>query len=210
MSPIFQTPFPYLLTLNSLCAWRISHVRSRSASDQFLQVFRVASPLNRDFGCSAFEFAQIFRRKLNGSGSDIFAQAMQLRGARNRNNPRLLGQQPREGDLGGGHFLLFRKSAEQINEGLIRFSILGAKTRDLVAEVGAVELRVLVDLSREEAFTQRTERNEIRSPILPTPATLPLQALSTIASIRFGAQSPAGRRARGEWFAPRLRTARNA
>src|SRR5439155_9781446 len=49
---------------------------------------------------------------------------------------------------------------EQINESLIRCSSLRRKARNDVAEIGAIELRILVDLAREEALTQRAKRNE--------------------------------------------------
>src|SRR5206468_2692770 len=88
---------------------------------------------------------------------------MQLSGARDRNNPRLLGQQPSQRDLGGGHLFLFREFRKHINEGLIRFSVFRVKTRDLVAEIVAVKLRILVNLSREEAFAQGTEGNKSNS-----------------------------------------------
>src|SRR5207249_5804841 len=42
--------------------------------------------------------------------------------------------------------------AQQINQGQIRLPSLRRKARNDVAEVGTVELRVLVDLSREEAL----------------------------------------------------------
>ena len=88
------------------------------------------------------------------------SRRVQLRGARDRNDPRLLGKQPGERDLSRCRLLPFCDLAKQINQGLIRFPSLRRKARDDVAEVGTVERRVFVDLSREEAFAQRTEWNE--------------------------------------------------
>src|SRR5215813_5807990 len=85
---------------------------------------------------------------------------MQLRSAWYRSNPRLLGQQPRERYLGGSRLLPFSDLAEQINQGLIRFPGLRGKARDDVAEVGTVERRVFVNLSREKALAQRAVGNE--------------------------------------------------
>ena len=76
---------------------------------------------------------------------------MQFRGAGNRNDPRLLGEQPGERDLSRCRFLPFRDRCQQIDQRLIRFPSLRRKARDDVAEIGAVERRVLVDLAREEA-----------------------------------------------------------
>ena len=85
---------------------------------------------------------------------------MQLRRTRDRNDPRLLCKQPGERDLSRCHFLLLRESAKQINQRLIRFTVLRRKARDYVAEVIFVELRVFADLAGEEALAQRAERNE--------------------------------------------------
>src|SRR5262245_41872185 len=80
---------------------------------------------------------------------------MQLRGAPDRNNPRLLGQQPRERDLSGGCLLPLRDLTEQVDQGLICLPGLRRAAGEGVAEVGTVEPRAFVDLSREVALPQR-------------------------------------------------------
>src|SRR5713226_8731736 len=85
---------------------------------------------------------------------------MELGRARDRHNPRFLRKQPSERDLSRCRFLLLRKSAKQIHQPLIRFPVLWRKSRDDVAEVAFVELRIFTDLSGKETFTQRTEWNE--------------------------------------------------
>ena len=85
---------------------------------------------------------------------------MQFRGAGNWNDPRLLRQQPRKGDLSGRCVLPFRDSTEQIDQSLICFSSFRRESRDDVAEVGAFKFGALVDFPGEEAFAQRAERNE--------------------------------------------------
>ncbi len=80
------------------------------------------------------------------------------------------------------------RSCEQINQRLIRFPSLRRKARDDVAEVGAVERSVLVDLSREEAFAQRAIRNEADPEFLERRHHFLLQARAKTASIRFGAR----------------------
>src|SRR5208337_1283413 len=85
---------------------------------------------------------------------------MQLRGARDRNNPRLLGQQPGERDLSRGRLLPFSYLAEKAHQGLIRLERLRREAGEGAAEVGAVEGRVFVDLPREEALAERAVRNE--------------------------------------------------
>src|SRR5437763_16498527 len=91
---------------------------------------------------------------------------MQLRGARDRNNPRLLGKQPGERDLSRGRLLPFCDAAEQTNQGLIRLERLRRKATEGAAEVAAVEGGVLVDLARQEALAQRAEGNETNSEFL--------------------------------------------
>src|SRR3984893_2878178 len=91
---------------------------------------------------------------------------MQLRGAWDLNNPRLLRKQPSERDLSRCRLLPFCDPAEQINQGLIRLESLRREAREGVAEVGAVESRVFVHLSREEAPAKRTKWNESDSEFL--------------------------------------------
>ncbi len=77
-----------------------------------------------------------------------------------RSRPRLLGKQPGERYLSRCRLLPFCDLAKQINQGLIRLPSLRRKARENVAEVGTVERRVFVDLSREEALPQRAVWNE--------------------------------------------------
>jgi len=51
-------------------------------------------------------------------------------------------------------------SAQQINQCLVRFSRLRRKARDDVAKIRAVERRVFINLSRQEAFPERAEGNK--------------------------------------------------
>src|SRR5260370_7887333 len=85
---------------------------------------------------------------------------MKLRCPWDRNDPRLLGKQPSEGYLSRCCLLSFCDLAQKINQRLIRFSSFLGKARDDVAEIGAIELRIFVDLAREEALTKRPKWNE--------------------------------------------------
>src|ERR1035441_3301589 len=88
---------------------------------------------------------------------------MQLRCARDWNNPRLLRQQPSERDLSRRRLLPFSNGAKQINQGLIRLERLRREAREGAAEVGFIEGRFLVHLPREEALAQRAVGNEADS-----------------------------------------------
>src|SRR5439155_20888353 len=91
---------------------------------------------------------------------------MELRGARDWNNPRLLCKQPRERDLSRCRLLAFCDLAEQIDQCLIRFSRLRRKARKRVAKVRTIERRIFVHLSRAKASAQRTVRNKTDSQFL--------------------------------------------
>ena len=78
-----------------------------SAAGHLLQVFGVPGPLHRDLRGGAIDLTEIVGRQFDGSRSDVFVQALQLRGARDRDDPRLPGKQPGERDLRGCRFLPF-------------------------------------------------------------------------------------------------------
>ena len=78
-------------------------------------MLRITCALIRNFGGSAFQFAQILQREMNRRSPDVLLQAMPLRRSWNRNDPRLLGAQPGERNLSGSHPLLCRKCG--LNEG---------------------------------------------------------------------------------------------
>jgi len=80
---------------------------------------------------------------LIGTAPMFFLQAMQLRGCPGSAQSRLLGQQPRERDLGRCCFLSFCDSAEKINQGLIRLERLRREAGESASKIGAVEGRVL-------------------------------------------------------------------
>src|SRR5580658_3038111 len=111
------------------------------ATGQSVQVLWVAGPLHRDLRGGAIDLAEVLRQKLDLGGPDVLLQATQLRGARNRNHPWLLRQDPGERDLGRGRLLPLRDPAEQIDQGQVRPPVLRREARDDVAEVGAVKLR---------------------------------------------------------------------
>src|SRR5215467_3927550 len=82
---------------------------------------------------------------------------MQLRGARNRHDPRLLREQPCKRDLSRRDFLRACEFADQIDEDMIRHAVLLRETWDDVAKIVFIELRFFVDLAGEKALAERTE-----------------------------------------------------
>src|SRR5882724_7420700 len=78
--------------------------------------------------------------------SKVFFKAMQLGCARNRNDPRLLGKQPSKRELSRCHVFPLREFAQQINQRLVRFTVVWVKAWDSVAEIRALELRIFEEL----------------------------------------------------------------
>src|SRR5712691_10880646 len=91
---------------------------------------------------------------------------MQLRGAWDRYNPRLLRKQPGKRNLSRCRLFPLCDAAEQIDQGLICLESLRREARKGAAEVGTVELRAFVDLPREKALAQRAVRDKSDSEFL--------------------------------------------
>ena len=72
---------------------------------------------------------------------------MLLGGPWDWDNPGLLGEQPGKRDLSGRGLLSLRDLAQQIDQGLVGLAVVCAEPRYSVAEVGAVELGLSVNLS---------------------------------------------------------------
>jgi chorismate mutase len=138
----------------------------RSAIDPLLQMLRIAGALYRDLGNRTLDVVEIVGGEFDASRSDVLVEAVQLRGTGDRNDPRLLGKQPGDRDLGTRHPLLGCDFAEHLDQRLVRLSSLRREARNDVAEVGAVERRVLVDRAREEALAERAEGDEVDAELL--------------------------------------------
>jgi len=80
---------------------------------------RDIAPLYRDLRCCSIDLAQIIRCEVDGCRADVLLHTRQLGATWDRNNPRLLGEQPRERDLSGYRLLPFRDCGQQVNQGLI-------------------------------------------------------------------------------------------
>ena len=85
---------------------------------------------------------------------------MPFRRARDWDNPRLLRQQPGKRDLARCRVFALRHSLEEIDDCLIRLSILGVETRQRTSKIRAIDLRLFINLAAQEPFSQRAERHE--------------------------------------------------
>jgi hypothetical protein len=110
----------------------------------------------RALGCGGFDFMQIVGRELDVHGADVLAEPLEPPRTRNRHDPRLLRQQPRERDLRRCCLLARRDGVEELDQRLIRLECLGREPGQRGAEVGAVELRGLVRIgsSRRPSSSQ--------------------------------------------------------
>jgi hypothetical protein len=95
----------------------------RSAAGHLLQLFEVASPLHRDLGGGALDLPEIVGCQVDASRSDVLLKPEQLRGAGDRHDPRLLGQQPGNRDLSRRRLLPLRDPFKQIVR-VVRKSVL--------------------------------------------------------------------------------------
>src|SRR5580704_2637836 len=130
------------------------------AADEFCVLLGIARALRSNVRGGCFDCAKIGGRQFDVGGAEIFFQAAELCRARNWNHPRLLRQDPRQGDLSGSRFLFGGELIEQIEHRLVGFAIFGSHAWSRVAKIGGIELCIFVDRSGQKAFAERTERNE--------------------------------------------------
>src|ERR1700746_1861344 len=91
---------------------------------------------------------------------------MELCCTRNGNDPWLLGEQPCERNLRRAWPFPLRDLVQQIHQSLICFQSLRREARQNASEVGAVELRVLLNLAGQESLAERAVGNEADSQLL--------------------------------------------
>ena len=91
-----------------------------SPADALLEMRRVASAFHGDIGDGIADLSKIFGGQFNFSRADILLKPMQLRGSGNRDDPRLLSQQPRKRDLCRGYFLPGCDFSKYIHQRLVR------------------------------------------------------------------------------------------
>src|SRR4051794_13617590 len=93
---------------------------------------RVTSPLHTDLCSGTFYVAEILTCELYCCCADVLVEAVQLGRAGNRNDPRLLRQQPGKRDLAGRSALSLCDVLQQIDERLIGLPVLRIEARNAV------------------------------------------------------------------------------
>src|SRR4051794_29673183 len=120
----------------------------------------IAIALNGNFGGHSVQLLKIGGREFDASRSDVLPQSMQSCGAGNRNDPRLLGEQPCERYLGRCGTLPLSKRLDDIDQTTIRLESLGREPREGATVIVRVELCLLCDRSGEISLSERTVGNE--------------------------------------------------
>src|SRR6478672_2395207 len=84
----------------------VVRVRRASASDAGLEMRRVAVAVHRDLRDGGLDLPEVGRRELHLRRAEVLLETMHLRGAGDRHDPRLLREEPGEGDLRWRRLLL--------------------------------------------------------------------------------------------------------
>src|SRR5438445_102697 len=125
-------------------------------------------PLSRhvDPGRALLDVAQVARRQRRVHGAKVLLEARQFLRPRNRDNPRLLREQPRERDLRRRRAFPLRDPLHEVDHYHVCRTGVRGEARRYAAKVFRVERRRRVDRSGEKASAQRTERNEADAKLL--------------------------------------------
>jgi len=105
----------------------------------------------------------IVGRQLDGGGTEILLQLVELGGTWDRRDIRPLRQQPGERDLCRRRALLARNPPEQVDKGLLLLHGLWREARDRAAKIVLSQLGILAHGACEKAFAERGCR--ARSPV---------------------------------------------
>ena len=139
---------------------------SPSSAGRCFEPLGVARALDRDRGRGAFDLGEVVPLKLDIRRAEVLLEPVELCGTGDRHDPRLLPEEPRDRDLRGSRVLLFRDSAEQVDERLIDLHCLRCEARQSAAKVVAGELSVLVHRAGQEALAERAVRHEADAQLL--------------------------------------------
>src|SRR5262245_48290352 len=93
------------------------------AANDLLQVLRIPRTVHIDLRCRPIDLPQVVRRELSVAGADVFLESMPLGCPGDRHDPRLLRQQPCQGDLRGRRVLPCGECLQPVDEGEIRLPV---------------------------------------------------------------------------------------
>jgi hypothetical protein len=91
----------FMLHLLSLPVRRLGDYSQRLPPDHLQQGLGIARTLHFDSWRGLVNFSKVLNVQANVLGAEVLLEPLAFRGPRNRHNPRLLREQPGEGDLRG-------------------------------------------------------------------------------------------------------------
>ena len=154
-------------------------------------MFGVPCALHHKVGGGAFDLPKIVIGQFDIYRFKVLCQARQLGRARDRNDPRLTHEQPRERNLSWGRLLAGCDPGKRIQQGQIRFASLRRKARNGVADVIALTERgVLVDLAGEKSLCPAGCKKRSRFRVARGLGAPPLLGVSTTANIHSAPPRP--------------------
>ena len=109
---------------------------------------------------------KLLRSKADVRSSDILLDAFDAFRAGNGDNPRLLCQEPADGDTCRSGFLPAGKFFHILYQGYIVLQVLRLETGNGGTEIRLVKRGVAVEASGQHGFPQRTERYEADAQLL--------------------------------------------
>jgi len=130
------------------------------ASSDVLLLSGPSTPLHRDLGGRCIDLMAFVGSAFDCGCAQVLVKTRQLSRAWDRDDPRLLGEQPSERDLSRRGILPGCKMAEQINDWLVGLSGIGSKAREPATNVGTGEGHGGVNLPCQEALPKRAPRDE--------------------------------------------------
>ena len=116
--------------------------------------------MDGDAGERGLDVLQVVGGEGEGGGAEVFVEAVQLRGAGDGDDPRLLREEPGEGDLGGGGAEAGGDLCDEGDEGLVGLAVFFGETGEGVAEVVLFEAGGGGDGAGEKAAAKRAEGDE--------------------------------------------------
>lgn len=108
------------------------------------EMLGITFALDTDLGGSFFDPRQFGWRQFDIRGCEVFLKPMQFGRARDRNDPRLMSEEPCESNLGRRGAFLIGDRLQKIDQRLVFLHRLWSEAWQDVAEVTFAELRILV------------------------------------------------------------------
>src|SRR4051794_13723981 len=115
----------------------------------------IPGALDPDGRGHGLDLVEVVGGERDGERPQVLVEALDLPRAEQRDDPRLPGEQPRQGDLRRRGPVPPPYGSEQIDQGPVRLACRRREAGNPAAEVGGVERRARVDFAGEEALPQR-------------------------------------------------------